>query len=105
MHVNPIDNFTPDTEEALHQQHAEYRRRSSTRLHNQRRRHGADDNAVRRVARWRHHVPADLRCAVAPLPWASAQADAALRRGLIDTGMPEEEAMALLGELERMLQA
>jgi hypothetical protein len=33
MHTNPVDNFTPAAEEALHQQHAEYRRRSSMRLH------------------------------------------------------------------------
>jgi hypothetical protein len=33
MHVNPIDNFTPATEQALHHQHAEDRRRSSLRLH------------------------------------------------------------------------
>jgi hypothetical protein len=33
MHINPVDNFTPAAEEALHRQHAEYRRRSSTRLH------------------------------------------------------------------------
>jgi hypothetical protein len=30
---------------------------------------------------------------------------AGAREPLIDTGMPEEEAIALLGELERMLQA
>jgi hypothetical protein len=43
--------------------------------------------------------------APSPDPQASAQTDAVERRGLIDTGMPEEEAMALLGELEQMLQA
>jgi hypothetical protein len=33
MRANPVDNFTPAAEEALHQQHAEDRRRSSMRLH------------------------------------------------------------------------
>jgi hypothetical protein len=33
MHVNPVDNFNPTAEQALHQQHAEDRRQSNMRLH------------------------------------------------------------------------
>ena len=40
-----------------------------------------------------------------PDPDAEAWADAALRRGLIDTGMPEGEAAELVADLERLLQS
>jgi hypothetical protein len=40
-----------------------------------------------------------------PDPEASAQADAAPRRDFIDAGMPGAEVDALLGDLERLLQA
>jgi hypothetical protein len=53
---------------------------------------------------WKPLAHANPYAAPPPDPHAMAQADAALRRGLIDTGMPGAEVEAMLGEMERLLE-